>query len=124
MSRRLLIISTVLVVAGIAVLLYADPVARLSLGVGPGARTFANTTRTFTFGNGSRTFTFNGTLPFGTGGFTTGPGARGSNSYANVETLVAVALVAVGVVLEVMTIFLWQGGKPVQAAPVAQKDVP
>ena len=121
MSRKLLVLSTVLIVAGLAVLLYADPIARLSFGGGTPTRTF--TGGAFTF-NGSRTFTFNGTFPTGGAGFTGAPGARAGNSYANVETLIAMAMVAVGVVLEVMTIFLWEGGRQTQAVPATQKGVP
>ena len=107
MNRKILILSTVLVVAGLVVLVYADPLARLSFGGGPGTFFGSNTTRTFTFSN--RTVTF--TPGSGAGGFsgTGGFAGRTINSNGQVETLVAIALVAVGLVLEVLFIVLWQG---------------
>ncbi len=117
MSRKILVISTVLLLAGVGVLIYADPLARLSLGVGPARAAFTGTftgtfTRTFSFGNS--TFT----VSPGSGGFPVGGGiaARTADTNGQVETLVAIALLAVGLVLEVMTIFLWQT-KPKEATP-------
>lgn len=115
MSRKLLIISTVLLVAGLAILIYADPVARLSFGPSSPRRTFlnGNTTRIFTGGNF--------TVPSGT---FTGRGAGGT--VETVATLVAVALLGVGLVFEVLTIFLWKadhGGSP-SADPAPQAAGP
>jgi len=109
MNRKVLVLSTVLVVAGLVVLVYADPLARLSLGGGggPGAIFGSNTTRTFTFANRTVTFTpGSGTGGLGgTGGFV----GRTVDTNGQIETLVAIALVAVGLVLEVIFIVLWQG---------------
>jgi len=109
MNRKILILSTALVIAGLVVLIYADPLARLSFGGGGGAGTFfgSNTTRTFTFSN--RTITF--TPGSGAGGFSGTGGFVGRTGTTNgqIETLVAIALVAVGLVLEVLFIVLWQG---------------
>jgi len=107
MNRKILILSTVLVVAGLVVLVYADPLARLSLGGGPGTVFGTNTTRTFTFSNRTITFTpGSGAGGFGgTGGFV----SRTVNTNGQVESLIAIALVAVGLVLEVLFIVLWQG---------------
>ena len=114
MSRKILVLSTVLLIVGVAVLIYADPLARLSLGVGgaPG-RTVGfsvSVTRTFTFNNSTITISpgsggFAGGFPGG--GFVTGRGATNTNG--TIETLVAMAILGVGLVLEVVTIFLWQG---------------
>lgn len=83
-----------------AALVYADPLARLSLGqAGP---TFTgNATRTVTFNNSTFSFT-PGSLPSGTG-------RRSVDATGQIETLVAIAVAAVGLVLEFMVIFLWQG---------------
>ena len=109
MNRKILILSTFMVVVGLVVLVYADPLARLSFGGGGGPGTFfgSNTTRTFTFSNRTVTFTpGSGTGGFGgTGGFV----GRTVNTNGQIETLVAIALVAVGLVLEVLFIVLWQG---------------
>ena len=117
MSRKILVISTVLLLAGVAILIYADPLARLSLG---GTVSRISFTGTFT-GSFSRTFSFGNstfTVGPGSGGFPVGVGARAVNTNGQVETLVALAILAVGLVLEVMTIFLWQG-KP-KPAPTTQ----
>jgi hypothetical protein len=114
MSRKLLILSTVLLLVGVAILVYADPLARLSLGGAPGRITFNNSiTRTFTFGNSTVT------VPPGSGTF---PGGgfvgRVGDTNGQLETLVALAILAVGIVLEVVTVLLWQSKpKPPQAAP-------
>ncbi len=117
MSRKILLLSTVLLLAGVALLLYADPLARLSLGVSSPTFSFTSSvTRTFT--TGSRTVTFSpGSGNFTAGSFPTGGLAgRSVNTNGTIETLVAIALVGVGLVLEVMTIFLWQGQQK-QATP-------
>ena len=117
MSRRILILSTVLLLAGVVVMLYADPLARLTLGFSPTGSSFVSSvTRTFTFAN--RTITANpGAGGFG-GAFGGGLGGRAVNTTGTVETLVAIGLIGVGLVLEVMTVFLWQG-KPKPAPPTA-----
>lgn len=118
MSRKILVLSTVLLIAGVAVLIYADPLARLSLGASttPGRSvsfTFTSSiTRTITFGNSTITIApgsggFTGGFPGG-GTFVTGRAAA-TNTNGNIETLVALAVLGVGLVLEVMAIFLWQG---------------
>jgi len=116
MSRRLLVISTVVLLVGVAILIYADPLARLSFGGTPGRFTGAFTstfTGTFTRTLGNSTFT----VSPGSGGFPgVGAAVRTGDTNGQVETLIAIALLAVGLVLEVMTIFLWQS-KPKEAAP-------
>ena len=110
MSRKILILSAVFLVAAMAIMVYADPLARLSLGQAGPAFT-SNTTRTVTFNNS--TFTFNP-------GSITGFRGRGAvNSSGQIETLAAIALAAVGLVLEFVVVFLWQEEKvaPVQAQP-------
>jgi hypothetical protein len=120
MSRKILILSTVVLLAGVALLIYADPLARLSLGTGTSrvVSFTSSVTRTVTFG--SSTFTISpGSGGFPTGGFTAGGLAAGRGAVdtnGQIETLVAVALLGVGLVLEVITIFLWQGRQ--------QKQVP
>jgi hypothetical protein len=120
MSRKILILSTVVLLAGMALLIYADPLARLSLGAGTGrvVSFTSSETRTVTFG--SSTFTISpGSGGFPTGGFPAGGLAAGRgavNTNGQIETLVAVALLGVGLVLEVITIFLWQG-RPQKQVP-------
>lgn len=104
MSRKLLVISLVLLVAGLGILLYADPLARLSFGLQGSRPTFLNSTtiRSFTFTGGNFTF------PSGT---FTGRGADtgAGGTFETVATLAAIALFGVGLVLEVLTVILWQG---------------
>ena len=91
------------------ILVYADPLARLSLG--QSGATFTGTTFTgFPGFNGTRTFTINSnfTLPGGT--FPGGVRRAAVNTDGQIETLVAIAIIAVGIVLEFVAIFLWQGG--------------
>lgn len=116
MSRKILVVSLVLLVVGLAVLVYSDPVARLSFGrAGTGFPT-GNTTRTFTFAGGTPgNFTISG----GTG---TRGGLAGATTTDRVFTLVALALVAVGVVLEALALFLTQGGKGVPPKEGASPD--
>jgi len=67
MSRKILVLSTVLLIVGVAVLVYADPLARLSLGFGGAPGRSVSFTVSFT-----RTFTFNNstvTVSPGSGGF-------------------------------------------------------
>jgi hypothetical protein len=98
-----------LLLAGVVLLLYADPLARVSLGVSSSTFSFTSVTRTFT--TGTRTVTFSpGSGNFTAGSFPAGGFAgRSVNTNGTIETLVAIGLVGVGLVLEVMTIFLWQG---------------
>lgn len=121
MSRKILVISTVLLLVGVAVLIYADPLARLSLGVSTSRVSFTSSfTRTFSFANS--TFT----VGPGSAGFPTGlAGARAVDTNGQAETLVALGLLAVGIVLEVMTIFLWQGKpKPAPTTPAPAPTTP
>lgn len=125
LNRTALIFSTVLLVAGVALLVYADPLARLSLSSSAPTR-FSGT---FTIPTGSFTFTegtgFNFTsFTRGTGtGFPGGGGitTSGNATDEQVESLIAVALIGVGLVLEVMTILLWQG-EPKQAPAPAEAE--
>ena len=113
MSRRILVVSAVLLIIGMAVLIYADPLARLAFGTSPTGRAFtSNTTQTFTFNN--RTITAG---PGGLAGGFVGR-ATGVNTLGSVATLIAIALISVGVVLEFVVIFLWQdrGNPPVRPA--------
>ena len=119
MSRKLLIISLVLLVAGLGILLYADPLARLSFGVRAPRSTLFNSTITRSF-----TFTGGGTFTIPSGALT-GRGAGGGSTIAVIATLGAVALFGVGLVLEVLTIFLWQGDRkePPRGEAASQPDV-
>ena len=105
MTRKLLVVSLVLLVAGLGLFIYADPLARL---------TFSGARSTFPITNGTGTFTFTGgnfTIPSGT--FTGVRGATGAagvgGSTESIETLVGIALFAVGLVLEALTILIWNG---------------
>ncbi len=123
MNRTLLLVSVALMVAGVALMVYADPLARLSLPSTTGAgtsRSFGLTgTETFTigsstvtvgpggggFGNFTGSFTRTGGFPTGGVG---GPIVSGSNATDDqVEALIAVMLIAVGLILEIVTVFLW-----------------
>jgi len=104
--------------AGLLLLAYSDPAVSTTLTGTPSRTTFTFTgSRTFTF-NSSRTFVFNGTggFPGGNGTVTfpigRGGGAGAISSNTRVETFVGVGLLAVGLLLEVFTLFLWQS--PVQ----------
>lgn len=98
---------------------YGDPAVRLSLGSGVSpitSSTFTGT-RTFNF-SGSRSFTFNGTGGF-PGGLATGRAGNVAvvSSNEQIETFVGVGLVAVGLLLELFSLFLWQA--PVQPPKAA-----
>jgi len=92
------------------VLIYADPVARLSLGaarpvgIGP---------------TSTRTFTFNSTFTFPSGNFTRTVGGAATNTNSQVFTLAAIAIAAVGLILEVVAIFLWPAEKKLSDQPAA-----
>jgi hypothetical protein len=131
MSRRLLVVSTMMILGGLLLVAYSDPAVRITLGGTTGVA-FTGT-RTFSF-TASRTFTFNGTGGFpifnGTGGFPTGRAAGGGliSTDTRLETFVGVGLLAVGLLLEIFTIFLWQSpARPTSAppmnAPTAQGEV-
>lgn len=110
MSRKILVLSAVLLVAAIIVMVYADPLARLSLGQG----------RPTFFGNGTRTATFNNsTFVLNPGSFPAISGRGSGNSLGQIATLAAIAMAAVGLVLEFVVIFLWQDEKkpPLQTEP-------
>lgn len=115
LSRRLLIVSTVLVLGGLLLLAYSDPAVRVNLGGATGGST------TFTF-TGNRTFNPNVTRIFtfnGTGGLPTGGLSRGgvTSTDTQIETYVGLGLLSVGLLLEVFTIFLWQGPAKPTAEP-------
>ena len=105
MVKKLLICSVVMVVAGLALIIFSDPQFRLIFSTS-GTSGFPTT----------RSFTFNGTIP--TGGFnrTTFPGAGGGaafrgigssfNATAIIESLVGTGLIGVGVVLVLIDMFL------------------
>ena len=118
----MLLVSVALMVAGVALMVYADPLARLSLPstTGSGASMSFGLTGTETFTIGSNTVTIGpGGGGFGnfTGGFTrtggfptggVGTVVSGSNATDDqVEALIAIMLIAVGLILEIVTVFLW-----------------
>lgn len=111
MNRRLLILSTVLILGGLLLMAYSDPAVTVALGGSTGVPTgitFTGT-RTVSF-NFSRSFMFNGTGGFPAGQLT-GAGANNVvvvSTDTRVETFVGVGLLAVGILLEVFTLFLWQ----------------
>lgn len=108
MSRKILVLSAVLIIAAMGLLVYTDPLARLSLGRSP-TFTGLNSTRTFTFGNSSFTFT-PGSVPGGLN--------RGSaDTNGQIETLIAIAVAAVGLILEFVAIFLYQDGNKLSSRP-------
>lgn len=98
--------SIILIVGGIALLIYTDPQFRLIFG------TSGTTFNPSTFTTFARSF--NGTFPGNFTGFSgrTGPGAsRASalgllNTTSEIESLVGVALVAVGIVFVGIEMFL------------------
>ncbi len=117
----MLLVSVVLMVAGVSLMVYADPLARLSLPTSSSpSRSFGLTgTETFTIGTNTVTigpgggggFNFTGSFTR-TGGFpgggVSGPVVSGANATdEQVEALIAIMLVAVGLILEVVTVFLW-----------------
>ena len=120
MDRKLLIVSTVMVLAGLLLMAYSDPGVRAGFGGTTGttrvitavsftrtAFTFTGTAFTFTgtgFPGGNRTFPFNGTVGFPT----RVAGGGGISTTTQVESFVGLGLVAVGLLLEVFTLFLWQ----------------
>ncbi len=122
LNRMAMALSLALVVAGVALLVYADPLARLSLA-SPTSSFTGSITNTFTgvrtFGN----FTGSGSFTFRTGGL---PGGGGSGVVVlgstatdeQVESLVAIALIGVGLMLEVTTILLAQSQPTPTPAPV------
>jgi hypothetical protein len=123
MSRKLLILSTIIILAGLLLMAYSDPAVTVALGGSTGIPTSftATGTRTFTL-NFTRSFTFNGT-----GGFPTGRlGAAGAGNVvvvstnSRIETFVGVGLLAVGILLEVFTLFLWQSPPQPPKAPEAK----
>ena len=131
MSRRLLILSTVIVLGGLLLMAYSDPAVTVALGGSTGVPT------SFTF-SGTRTVSFNFSRSFtinGTGGFPTGrlTGAGADNvvvvsTNTRVETFVGVGLLAVGILLEVFTLFLWQSPqrrprrRRSRASPMRRRD--
>lgn len=116
MDRKLLIVSTVMLLAGLLLMAYSDPAVRAGLGLTSTATTTPIFTRSvtgispgnFTFsGNFSRTFT--GTISIPSGGFAA-TGGRGVviSTTTQEEAFIGLGLVAVGLLLEVFTLFLWQ----------------
>lgn len=120
MDRKLLIISTVMVLAGLLLMAYSDPAVRAGFG-GTTSPTRVITTFSFTrtgsFSfNGTGTFPINGTgIPgFNGTGIPTRITGGGVSTTTQVESFAGLGLVAVGLLLEVFTLFLWQ-------APADQK---
>jgi hypothetical protein len=115
LSRKILVLSAVLLVAAMVVLIYADPVARLSLGaarpVGVGS-------------TATRTFTFNSTFTFPSGNFTRTVGGAATDTNSRVFTLAAIAIAAVGLILEVVAIFLWPAERKPSDQPAADAGKP
>jgi hypothetical protein len=118
MSRKILVVSLVLLVVGLGVLVYSDPLARLSFGASRSGFPVTSFTR-------STTFTFTGgnfTIP--SGGLPGRSGLLGGTT-AEVATLVAIAVVAVGLVLEVLALLMWQGGpRAAQQTDLPQAEKP
>ena len=104
MASKLVIVSIVLIAAGLVLAVYGNPSLRSVTGASAPVR-FTNSTSTFTFTR-TGTFSFNGTFP---GNFTRGVGATSVSSQLStdeVTSLAGVALVAAGLLLEVFSVFL------------------
>ncbi|HXW37536.1 MAG TPA: hypothetical protein VEJ36_06530 [Nitrososphaerales archaeon] len=118
MSRTLLVLSTILVVVGLLVVLYADPVIRPATPrTGPGGLFGGgNSTRstTFTFPGGFGNFTFSRTFT----GIASGSSVAVITNDSKLESYLGFGLIAVGILLEVFSIFLWQTPAPAPAKPV------
>jgi len=111
LDRKLLILSTVMVMAGLLLMAYSDPAIRAGFGgtTGPTTNSFTRT-GTFTF-TGIPTFTFNGTgtFPFNrTGGLPTRFTGGAISTTTQEEAFIGLGLVAIGLLLEAFTLFLWQ----------------
>ncbi len=109
MVSKLVIGSVVLIAVGLVLVVIGNPSLRLVTGATPSGTTFTFTGTTFTrTGNFSgTTFPFNFTRTAGTFG------GRGSLTTDEVESLVGVALVGAGLLLEVFSVFIRP--KPVSA---------
>ncbi|HYA55898.1 MAG TPA: hypothetical protein VED22_03775 [Nitrososphaerales archaeon] len=108
MVSKLVMGSVVLIAVGLVLVVIGNPSLRLVTGATPSGTTFTFTGTTFTrTGNFSGTFPFNFTRTAGTFG------GRGSLTTDEVESLVGVALVGAGLLLEVFSVFIRP--KPVSA---------
>jgi hypothetical protein len=124
LDRKLLIVSTVMVLAGLFLMAYSDPAVRAGLGLTSTTTTTPISPRNvsgifpgnFTFsGTFSRTFT--GAFSIPAGGFTvTGRGVVISTTTQE-EAFIGLGLVAVGLLLEAFTLFLWEPSKPTVETP-------
>jgi len=109
---RLVIGSVALIAVGLVLVVIGNPSLRLVTGAAPSGTTFTFTGTTFTrtggfTGNFTGTFPFNFTRPAGT------LSGRGSLTTDEVESLVGVALVGAGLLLEVFSVFIRPQPKPV-----------
>jgi hypothetical protein len=130
MDRRLLIVSTLLVLCGFLLMAYSDPAARAGLGLSNPTVTTptfprnvtgifpGNGTGTFSF-TFSRTFTGTRSFTFPSGGVTVARGGGGVviSTTTQEEALGGLGLVAVGILLEVFTLFLWEPSGPKVETP-------
>jgi len=104
-----------MVLAGLLLMAYSDPAVRAGFGGTTGA---TRVITTFSFTRTEFNFTRTGSIPFGngtfpgfngTGGFPTRvAGGGGVSTMTQVESFTGLGLVAIGLLLEVFTLFLWQ----------------
>ena len=122
MDRKLLILSTIMVLAGLLLMAYSDPAVRVGLGIPTGSTTTVSFSRTRTFPFGNETFAFPGngtfsrTFSIPRGGF---PITRGVviSTTTQAESLIGLGLVAIGLLFEAFTLFLWQSPADQESTP-------
>jgi hypothetical protein len=105
-----------MVLAGLLLMAYSDPAVKAGLGLTSTTSTVVTRTG-FSGFPGNRTFTgsfsFTGTFSFPTGGFTVaGPRGVVISTTTQEEAFIGLGLVAVGILLEAFTLFLWEPSKP------------
>jgi hypothetical protein len=101
-----------MVLGGLLLMAYSDP----AISAGFGSTNTTGTTRQFTSFSFTRSFTFtgtgfplNGTFPFNrTSGIPTRVRGGGISTTTQAESFAGLGLVAVGILLEVFTLLLWQ----------------
>ena len=101
MTSKLLIASILLIVVGLALLVYTNTYIRVETGTTPGFTGVTTFARTGTFTGFPGNFT-----GFGNFTRTAGEAARGALTTNGIESLVGLGLVAGGVILEVFSLFL------------------
>jgi len=106
LASKIVIVSIVLVAAGLVLLTYTNPYIRVETGTSPtgfigSGTSFTRTATTFTFTGFPANFT-------GTGNFTRPGGAfsRTTLTTTDIESITGLGLVAAGMILEVFSLFL------------------